>query len=140
MGEFPQYTEEQQRQIIAIAKLIMPLLTEGNNPQFYPMLTNTIHYPHPATEWGLQCSNGNQFSICSLLTKIFPENIAHFTEWEFTRVDHKEVKRPRNLITEGWSAKDELNVYYEFAFIHKNGFDKVKYFVNRIKAVFGIVI
>lgn len=145
-AESKQYTVEQENKIIAIAKVLLPMITEGEC-SFESIVTNTDHYREPNNVWGLRCEGGNLYPISELLgdRSIFFEQIIHWAEYEFERVDNKQVKRLIPLIPANelhWMFEEEKFVKWRSDKYKETGkiYSILGYVTKRIKELFGIII
>jgi len=138
--ESKNYNTEDQRKIVDLAKLLMPL-TFGDG-EIVSGHVNTKHYPVPNAPMELHSINGNRFNINECLTQFFFEQSIYFCKYEFHRIDHRPVLRETPIQVGGYyTEKADCAAVIENKQVNgKRGYNEVDWHVDRVKELFGVVI
>jgi len=134
------YNAEDQRKIIALAKLLMPLTFEDG--AIVSGYVNVNHFPAPSSPMELHSINGNRFNVNECLTQFFFEQYIHFCEYEFERVNHQQVTRANPIqVGEYYTEKADCATVIENKQLNgKRGYNEIDWHVQRVKDLFGIII
>ena len=139
MIKFPQYNERQRTRIKNIVKFFNQASYKNDEVYFYEIHSNQIEGENLTVEWGLQFEGGDKCSVAHYLSRVIPDKISHYAEYEFRWVDGQPVKRDPVLTITSWK-EEKLYCAGEVEKADSDGspISEIDYYYKRIESLFSI--